>query len=57
MASLAPSNYDKTSQLYWEVPKLIYYITPLKGGSYFNWDNVPNQKFTLTIVKADAYFK
>jgi len=57
LASLSPSNYDKTYQLYWEVPKLIYYITLLKGNRYFNWDNVPTQKFTLTIVKAGASMK
>jgi len=57
MASLAPSNYDKTCQLYWEVPKLIYYMTLLKGDKYFNWDNVPIQKFTLTTVKVGAYLK
>jgi len=37
--------------------KLIYYITLVKGDRYFNWDNVPIQKFTLTTVKAYAYFK
>jgi len=30
MAPLAPSNYDNTCQLYWEMPKLIYYITFVK---------------------------
>jgi len=24
MASLAPSNYDKNCQLYWDVPRLIF---------------------------------
>jgi len=40
MASLAPSNYDNTCQFYWEMPKLIYYITFVKGDRYFNLDNV-----------------
>jgi len=41
MTSLAHSNYDKNGQLDWEVPKLIHYITLLKGDRYFNWNNVP----------------
>jgi len=36
---------------------MIYYITPVKGERYSNWDNMPIQKFTLTTVKAYAYFK
>jgi len=36
---------------------MIYYITPVKGERYSNWDNMLIQKFTLTTVKAYAYLK
>jgi len=39
------------------MPKLIYYITFVKCDRYFNWDNVPIKKFSLTTVKANPYLK
>jgi len=57
MTSHAPCHYDKTYELYWDVPRLIYYLTPVKADRYFNWDNVLRKIFNLTTVKVDAYFK
>ena len=57
MASHAPCHYDKSCELYWDVPMLIYYLTPVKVDGYFNWDNVRRKIFNFTTTKADTYFK